>query len=1006
MMEKAQNSRKNVIFLFAAIFLIALSMLSYVRINNLIAESEWVNHTQIVKIELEKISTAILDAETNQKSYLLTGDSAVLVKRDEALKRLNIELNRVDSLIRDNATQIENLKTLHTAINLKLESMKKVLRLYTPGAATPEFIFKVTEGVQLTKNIIEQVNKMQSEENRLLIMRSTSFSRTAFITPLLTIVLIISSIIILIGAFYNIDKLNKSLEKSKDHYRLMVKEVEDYAILYLNREGIIENWNEGAEKIKGYTADEIIGKNFSQFYREEDRNNKLPEKLLASAAEEGKAIHEGWRVRKNGSLFWASIVITAIHNNKNEVIGFTKVTHDLTDKKAAEEIVRENTLQLEQKNIELKSKAMQLEEAQQLAHIGSWEWDVPANKIEWSDELYRIYGLTPQEFKADYENFLKYIHPDDRDYVNSIVQQAFKDQQPFNFSHKVICPDGTQRVLSSTGKVFVDSNSNTTRMAGTAQDITKQRKYETELKESEERFLKIFDYNPIPITLTEIKTNRIKYANKLFYAVFGYNEEEVIGHTSEELNLIGPEENERLIAFILDYLKETRSVAELRALSREETEALLIKLRQSDAMKNFEVLYTRKNGETFPAQINYEIMRMGDERYTITSYQDITDRKKAQEQLEEQKAFAELVIDSDPAMILAYDENLRIIAWNKKSEEGTGIKKEDAMGKHPFDLFPEYNNEQWKSAFNSVLKEGKVIHYSKVPFKRIKGYGEFWLIPLRNSKREIVGILSITRDISETIEITSALEQKNSELQRINKELESFNFISSHDLQEPLRQIQNFASRIITDEQQNLSDKGKNYFNKINISAHRMQMLIADLLEYSRAKTEEKKFEIANLNEIVEDVTEELKEIIDEKNATIEVGEMGLADVIPFQFRQLMHNIIGNALKFSKPEIPPHIIIKNEIIKYSPLHGANPSTEKEYCHITISDNGIGFEPQYKDRIFEVFQRLHDKQKMAGTGIGLAIVKKIVENHNGVITATSELNKGATFNIYIPTIRQP
>ncbi len=259
----------------------------------------------------------------------------------------------------------------------------------------------------------------------------------------------------------------------------------------------------------------------------------------------------------------------------------------------------------------------------------------------------------------------------------------------------------------------------------------------------------------------------------------------------------------------------------------------------------------------------------------------------------------------------------------------------------------------------------------------------------------------IIRDLKIADKLKFNLEKKNEELIESNKELESFNYISSHDLQEPLRQIQNFTSRLITNEQENLSDKGKNYLEKVNNAANRMQTLIADLLAYSRAKTGERKFEITDLNTIVEDVTTEFKEIIDEKHATIEVGEMCDVNIIPFQFRQLMHNIIGNALKFSNPDIPPHIKISSCNIKYSKLDDAKHTLGKEYCHISIADNGIGFEPQYKDRIFEVFQRLHDKEKINGTGIGLAIVKKIVENHNGIITATSELKKGATFDIYIP-----
>jgi two-component system CheB/CheR fusion protein len=172
-------------------------------------------------------------------------------------------------------------------------------------------------------------------------------------------------------------------------------------------------------------------------------------------------------------------------------------------------------------------------------------------------------------------------------------------------------------------------------------------------------------------------------------------------------------------------------------------------------------------------------------------------------------------------------------------------------------------------------------------------------------------------------------------------------------------------------------------------------------LAFSRIATTELTFEKTKLKLIIEEVKAELKDTILEKNATIEATKIGSANIIAFQFRQLMYNLISNALKFSNPNIPSHIIIDSKIVKGSKLNNKKLSSEKNYCHITVKDNGIGFEPQFSDRIFEVFQKLHGKEVYTGTGIGLAIVKKIVENHNGNITATSELNKGARFDIYIP-----
>ena len=245
-------------------------------------------------------------------------------------------------------------------------------------------------------------------------------------------------------------------------------------------------------------------------------------------------------------------------------------------------------------------------------------------------------------------------------------------------------------------------------------------------------------------------------------------------------------------------------------------------------------------------------------------------------------------------------------------------------------------------------------------------------------------------------------EKRAEELIIANKELLAFTYISSHDLQEPLRKIQTFVTIILENENKNLSDNGKYNFERMQIAAGRMQQLIDDLLAFSRVATTELKFEKTELNQIIEEVKAELKDTIYEKHATIEIGELGTPNLIAFQFRQLMYNLISNALKFSNPEIPSHIIITNKIVKGSKLNNEKLSQGKTYYHITVKDNGIGFEPHFSERIFGVFQKLHGKEVYAGTGIGLAIVKKIVENHNGHITATGELKKGASFDIYIPS----
>lgn len=262
------------------------------------------------------------------------------------------------------------------------------------------------------------------------------------------------------------------------------------------------------------------------------------------------------------------------------------------------------------------------------------------------------------------------------------------------------------------------------------------------------------------------------------------------------------------------------------------------------------------------------------------------------------------------------------------------------------------------------------------------------------------------RAFNEELEIkikerTLQLEEKNEALLKMNRDLQSFTYISSHDLQEPLRKIQIFVSVIAEKELENLSEIGQDYFKRLQNAADRMRALISDLLTYSRAEMDEKKFKVTDLKIIAEEVKEDLIEELQENNAIIEIGEMCEASVINFQIRQLLHNLISNSLKFTIIDKIPHIKIQSTIVNGIDLKFENSIKEIKYCHIQVSDNGIGFDSIYEEKIFEIFQRLHDRTEYAGTGIGLAIVKKIVENHHGFIFASGKLNFGATFDIYIP-----
>jgi len=265
-------------------------------------------------------------------------------------------------------------------------------------------------------------------------------------------------------------------------------------------------------------------------------------------------------------------------------------------------------------------------------------------------------------------------------------------------------------------------------------------------------------------------------------------------------------------------------------------------------------------------------------------------------------------------------------------------------------------------------------------------------------QNEFIGVV---KDITKELKDNELLKNKNLELKRSNSELESFNHIASHDLQEPLRKIQIFISMITEGNLENVSEKNVDYLNKINSSANRMQELIKNLLSYSRLDKEKSEFQTVDLNEILEKVQEDLEAPIKEKKVQIIIRNLPELKAVPFQMEQLFNNLVSNSIKYVNIHIRPKIIINCQKINTKDI--AEPFHKKAlyYNCISIADNGIGFAQANSKKIFGLFQRLHQKHEYSGTGIGLAICKKIVENHKGHIVANSTIDEGTTFLIYLP-----
>ncbi|GAA4395961.1 hypothetical protein GCM10023187_03510 [Nibrella viscosa] len=389
----------------------------------------------------------------------------------------------------------------------------------------------------------------------------------------------------------------------------------------------------------------------------------------------------------------------------------------------------------------------------------------------------------------------------------------------------------------------------------------------------------------------------------------------------------------------------------------------------------------------------------------LVIFKDITPRRQIQQELESKAQQLQGVFESSPhGMILLEamrDEtgevtDFRYLLANERASRINGVPLEHLIGNTLLTLFPSSKTSGSFPQNVHALTTGSIIRKQlRLSCERMDGWYEF----VSSRINDNMLVVSFT-DITETKQLEERQSKLLDELKRSNENLQQFAYIASHDLQEPLRKIQSFGDVLVNQYATALGEGGTDLIQRMQGAATRMSVLIRDLLTYSRLSTQHEPYQPIPLDSLVQDVLEDLEVAVNESQTQLTMSPLPVVSANKTQLRQLLQNLIANAIKFRKPDAPSRIQITHRQVTGPEL--PNPlSSGLLYSEITVADEGIGFDPIYTEKIFQMFQRLHGRSQYEGTGMGLAICRKVAENHGGTITATSEPGAGSAFRVYLP-----
>jgi PAS domain S-box-containing protein len=929
--------------------LLAVAALSYRAMAVSTVSDQWVRHTHAVLEQLQDLSIAMETVSSSMRGFVLTGTDSYLEPYRAAVSGIAQHAATVRTLTVDNPKQGHRLSALEALASERHEHAEMAINLRrTQGLDAAADSVRNGPGERVTNEFQALIHEMRDEEQQLLLQRNLEAERRSGQTEAALIFGTVLGLLITGVAGWSVQRdstrrqlAEEAFRGSEEKYRRLIEGVQDHAILMLGPRGEIASWNPGAEHMTGCTPGEVIGQNFSRFFPADDIQRGRLEEILRMAAASGLHEEQGIRVRKDGTRFLARTTFTASRDPAGKLRGFTVISRDLSGSRESE----------------TKYRGL-LEAAPDAMVVVNQGGEIVLLNVQAEKQFgYRRDELLGQKVTNIIpDGFAERLVADHLRSAEDAVAQRIGTGIELTGRRK----DGSAFPI----EIMLSPLESAEGIPVTAaiRDISVRKAAEKHLAQMEGKYRGLLEAAPDAMVVVN-QDGAIVLLNLRAEKEFGYRRDELLGQ--KVTNIIPDGFAERLIA---DDLRSAEDAVAQRIGT------------------GIELTGRRKDGSAFPIEIMLSPLESAEGTLVTAAIRDISVRKAAEKHIAQMEGRYRGLLEAAPDAMVVVNQDGAIVLLNVQAEKEFGYRRDELLGQKVTNIIPEGFAERLIADGLRSAEDALAQHIGagiELTGRRKDGNAfpiEIMLSPLEST--EGILVTAAIRDITVRKTAEAHLLQKVEELNRSNEELGQFAYIASHDLQEPLRMVASYTQLLSRRYKGKLDADADEFISFAVDGASRMQGLIQDLLAYSRVGSKGKTLRDTSSEEALERALKNLRGSIEESGALVTHDPLPTVLADETQLTQLLQNLVGNAIKYQKPGTPlVHIAAKNGGKKWE---------------FSVQDNGLGIEPQYFQRIFGMFQRLHKRDEFAGTGIGLAICKKIVERHGGTISVESEPGHGSTF----------